>query len=63
MMKRLFVLGSVALAIGGVLLLSRFLQGRDRALPFQPHEGGGTNLTESHPEFPESEFDGLDFLV
>jgi hypothetical protein len=63
MMKRLVVLGSVALAIGGVLLLSRFLQGKDRMFPFLPREGGDLNLTESQPESPESEFDGLDFLV
>jgi len=63
MMKRLFVLGSVALAIGGVLLLSRLLQGKERSLPFMQDDGGQKNLTESHPEFPESEFEGLDFLV
>jgi hypothetical protein len=63
MMKRLLVLGSVALAIGGVVLLSRLLGGKEGLLSFMQEDAGRRNLMASHPDVAESEFEGLDFLV
>lgn len=63
MMKRLLVLGSVALAIGGVVLLSRLLGGKEGLLSFMQEDAVRKNLTRSNPDLAESDFEGLDFLV
>jgi len=63
MKVRWWMIGSLALVVGGILLVSRAVGGREKLLHFIDDEGEQKNFGEFPPEIPETEFDGADFLT
>ncbi len=60
---RWWMVGSLALVVGGILLVGRVLSVRERALHFVDGDGEEKNFGAFPPDIPETEFDGADFLT
>ena len=64
MKQRLILIGTVAVAVGGVLLLSRLLgAGREQMRSADEDETLRKDMPEYPSAFAETEFQGLDFLA
>jgi hypothetical protein len=63
MKNRLVVLGTVALAVGGVLILTRLFGGKEHILRPDEDESARKDSAEYPSAFAETEFQGLDFLA
>ena len=62
MKLRWWIVGTVAVVAGGMLVLKHFVDNKEKLLPFIGNENG-ENISEFPPENPETEFDGSDFLI
>ncbi len=62
MKLRWWIVGTIAVVAGGVLVLKHFADNKDRFLHFADNENE-KNFGGFPPEIHESEFDGADFLT
>ncbi len=60
---RWWMIGSLALVVGGILFVSHALGEKGKSLHFVDGDGDEKNFGAFPPDIPETEFDGADFLT